>query len=141
MILETMQKDVITAMKAKQKDKVQDLRFIVASLSLAAKEGNTDEIGILSKELKRRDEASKAFRDGDRIELAEAEERQAELIKTYLPAPLSAQEIDDLIEAAVSKTGAESARDMGKVMAEIKSDIAGRADGKTVSGLVRQRLS
>ena len=132
--------DLTTAMKAGEKDRVGTLRLVLSELQKDAKEGKGDELAVLRRERKRRHESSRAFRDGGRDDLAEAEEAEAALIETYLPSELSDDELDQIVAAAVAESGAESARDMGKVMPLAMKQVAGRADGRRVSDKVKEAL-
>ena len=105
------------------------------------KDGGGDELAVLRRERKRRQEAAKTFRDNGRPELADAEESESALIEAYMPAELSDDELQSLVVAAVAESGAESPRDMGRVMPLVMERTGGRADGKRVSALVRQALS
>src|SRR5688572_13140348 len=103
-------------MKAGDKERVGTLRLVLSELQKAAKEGSDDELAVLRRERKRRQESARAFRDGGRPELAEAEESEATLIEGYLPAEIPDDELAQLARDAVAATGAESPKDMGKVM-------------------------
>jgi uncharacterized protein YqeY len=129
-----------SAMKARAKDRVGALRLVLSELQKAAKEGDGDELAVLRRERKRRLEAASQFRDGGRPELADAEEAEAELIAGYLPAELGDAELDAIVEAAVTDTGASGPADMGRVMKEVMSRAGGRADGKRASARVREAL-
>jgi len=113
---------------------------VLSELQKAAKEGDDDEVAVLRRERKRRLDAAKQFRDGGRGELAAKEESEAELIAAYLPAELSDDELAALVAEKVEQTGAESPKDMGKVMGAVMPAVGGRADGKRVSALVREKL-
>ena len=139
-VTDTVKTDLTTAMKAGEKDRVGTLRLVLSELQKDAKEGAGDELAVLRRERKRRLEAAKAFRDGDRPELAEAEEAEAVVIEAYLPAELSDDELRAIVAAAVAETGASSPKDMGSVMKPAMAQVAGRADGKRVSALVQEAL-
>jgi len=128
-------------MKAGEKQRVGALRMVLSELQKAAKEGSSDEVSVLRRERKRRLEAAQQFRDGGRPELAEQEESEADLIDGYLPSELPDAEIDVLVTAAIEETGASSPKDMGQVMKAVMAKVDGRADGKRVSGRVREVLS
>jgi len=113
---------------------------VLSELQKAEKEGSSDELAVLRRERKRRQESATAFRDGGRPELAEAEEAEAEVISAYLPAELSDDELRAIVAGAVAETGASSPKDMGQVMKAAMPRVAGRADGKRVSALVREKL-
>lgn len=139
-ILEQVQDDVKTAMKAGEKDKVGRLRMVVAALQAEQKEGSGDEVAALQRERKRRLDAAEAYREGGRAEQAEAEAAEAELIEGYLPDQLSDEELGEMVTAAIEETGAGEPRDMGNVMKALMPKLGGRADGKRVSQAVREKL-
>jgi len=140
-LADRVKQDLATAMKAGEKDRVSALRLVLSELQKAAKEGGGDEQAVLRRERKRRQESARAFRDGGRTELATAEEAEAEIIAGYLPAELSDEELRAIVSDAVAETGAASPKDMGLVMKAAMPRVAGRADGKRVSGLVQEALS
>ena len=140
-ILEQVQDDVKTAMKAGEKDKVGQLRMIVNALQIEEKEGKGDEIAALQRERKRRLDAAEALREGGRDEAADAEEAEAKLIEGYLPEQLSDEELEELVAAAVEESGATEAKDMGNVMKVLMPKVGGKADGKRVSAAVKEKLS
>jgi uncharacterized protein len=140
-VAEQVRVDMTTAMKAGERERLTALRLVLSELQKAAKEGGDDELAVLRRERKRRLEAASQFRDAGRPELAEHEEREAELITTYLPAELSDEELDAVVAAAVSETGASEPRDMGAVMKVVMARTGGRADGKRASALVRAALT
>jgi uncharacterized protein len=129
------------AMKARETDRVGALRLLLSELQKAAKEGSSDELAVLRRERKRRLEAAAQFRDGNRPELAEREESEANLIEDYLPAELGDSELDALVKDAIAETGAAGPQDMGKVMKAVMAKAEGRADGKRTSARVREALS
>src|SRR3954463_9558328 len=104
-ILEQVQEDVKTAMKAGEKERVGQLRMLVNALQAEEKEGKGDEVAALQRERKRRLDAAEALKEGDRTEQAAAEEAEAKLIEGYLPEQLSDEELDQLVEDAVSESG------------------------------------
>src|ERR1044072_1051720 len=114
-------------MKAGERDRVTALRLVLSELQKAEKDGDTDELAVLRRERKRRREAAEAYREAARGDLADGEDFEAQLIEQYLPAELSDAELDGLVERAVAETGAESQRDMGKVMKHVMA--AGRGGG------------
>jgi uncharacterized protein YqeY len=139
-ITDKVRQDVTVAMKAGERDRVSALRMILSELQKDSKEGPGDEVAVLRRERKRRLDAATAFRDGGRPELAEGEESEAKVIEGYLPAELSDEELRAIVTSAVTAAGASSPRDMGAVMKVAMGEVAGRADGKRVSGLVREAL-
>jgi uncharacterized protein len=140
-VLDQVQDDVKTALKAGERERVHALRLIAAELQKAAKEGGADEVEVLQRERKRRLEAAEAYREGGRADAAEAEEREAEIIAAYMPAQISDEELSALVGDAVAETGASSPQDMGKVMSLVMPQVKGRADGKRVSAAVREKLT
>jgi EmrB/QacA subfamily drug resistance transporter len=140
-VLEQVQSDVKDAMKAGERERVHALRLIVSELQKAAKENGGDEVQVLQRERKRRLEAAEAYRDGGRTDAAAAEEREAEIIASYLPAQLSDEELDAIVGDAVAESGASSPSEMGKVMGLVMPKVQGRADGKRVSAAVREKLT
>jgi uncharacterized protein YqeY len=139
-ILEQVQEDVKTAMKAGERERVGQLRMLVNALQTEQKEGKGDEVAALQRERKRRLDAAEALREGDRTEQAGVEEAEAKLIEGYLPDQLSDEELDQLVAGAVEESGASEPKDMGGVMKVLMPEIAGRADGKRVSQAVREKL-
>ena len=139
-ILEKVQEDVRTAMKSGERDRVAALRLVVDALQQDAKLGDGDEVAVLQRERKKRLEAADAFRDGGRDEQAAAEQTEAELIEAYLPEQLSDDELAELVDAAISETGATERKQMGQVMSAVMPKVAGRADGKRVSQAVQEKL-
>jgi uncharacterized protein YqeY len=139
-VTERVKDDLTTAMKAGERERVGTLRLVLSELQKAAKDGSSDELAVLRRERKRRHESARAFRDGGRPELADAEESEATLIEAYLPAELSDDELRAIVAAAVTSTGAESPRDLGRVMPVVMGEVDGRADGRRVSEQVREAL-
>ncbi len=145
-ILEQIKGDIAGAMRAGEKGRVAALRLVLSELQKAAKDDSgaalseDGELAVLRRERKRRLESAKAFRDAGREDLAAGEESEAQLIGAYLPAELSQQELTAIVERAVRESGAESVKDMGGAMKSAIAAVAGRADGKRVSELVRAAL-
>jgi uncharacterized protein YqeY len=140
-VLDQVKSDVTAAMKAGERERVHALRLIVSELQKAAKEGDGDEVAVLQRERKRRLEAAEAYRDGDRGDLADSEEREAELIAGYMPEQISDDELDAIVGDAVAESGATSPAELGKVMALVMPQVKGRADGKRVSAAVKEKLT
>jgi uncharacterized protein len=140
-IAERIKSDVASAMKAGERDRVAALRLVLSELQKAAKDGSTDELAVLRRERKRRREAAEAYREAAREDLAEGEDYEAQVIETYLPAELSDEKLDELVRTAVAETGAESQRDMGRVIKHVMAASEGRADGRRVSTKVKDALS
>jgi uncharacterized protein len=139
-VLEQVQVDVRTAMKAGDRERAGALRMVVDALQKDAKLGDGDEVAVLQRERKKRLEAAEAYGEAGRTEQAEAEHFEAELIEAYLPQQLSDEELAELVEAAVAEAGASEQKQMGQVMSALMPKLGGRADGKRVSAAVRERL-
>jgi uncharacterized protein len=139
-VLEQVQDDVRTAMKARDRERAGALRMVVDVLQQDAKLGRGDEIAVLQREHKKRVEAAEAYEGAGRTEQGASERFEAELIEGYLPQQLSDEELAVLVDAAVAETGASEQRQMGEVMSALMPKLGGRADGKRVSTAVRERL-
>jgi uncharacterized protein YqeY len=140
-IAEKVSADVTAAMRAGEKQRVGALRLVLSELRKAAKEGREDEQTVLRRERKRRLEAARAYTEAGREDLAASEQHEAQLIAAYLPAELSQAELQQLVQQAVSESGATSVRDMGTAMKAAMAAVDGRAEGKRVSELVRAALA
>jgi uncharacterized protein YqeY len=140
-IVEEIQADVKSAMREGDKVRLSALRMVLSELRKDAKEGADDELAVLRRERKRRLEAARAFREGGREDLAAGEESEAQLIEAYLPAELSDAELQVIVERAVADSGAQSPKDMGQAMKSAMTAVAGRADGRRVSGMVKAALA
>jgi uncharacterized protein YqeY len=140
-ILEQVQTDTRTAMKAGERERVSALRLVADALQKDAKAGGSDELAVLRRERKRRLEAAEAYRGGGSGERAEAEEAEAREIERYLPAEMSDDDLAALVAEAIAESGAQEPGEMGKVMAALMPKVGGRADGKRVSAVVRDRLA
>jgi hypothetical protein len=140
-ILEQVQEDVKTAMKAGERERVGQLRMIVNALQAEEKEGKGDEVAALQRERKRRLDAAEALREGGREGQAATEQAEAKLIEGYLPEQLSDEELSQLVASAVEETGASELKDIGGVMKLLMPRVGGRADGNRVSGAVKEKLS
>jgi uncharacterized protein YqeY len=144
-LLERVQTDTTAAMKAGERERVTALRMILNELQRAHKEGASgseiDEVSVLQRERKRRLESAGAYRDAGRDDLASAEEREADLIGDYLPEQMSDDELAAIVGDVVAETGAASPKEMGRVMSMVMPRVQGRADGKRVSALVKERLT
>jgi len=140
-VLEEVQSHTKDALRAGDKERVSALRLIVSELQKAAKEGDADEIAVLQRERKRRVEAAEAYREAGREDLAGSEEREAEIIETYLPQQLSDEELRAVVGDVVAESGASSPKEMGQVMSQVMPKVQGRADGKRVSAVVKELLT
>jgi uncharacterized protein YqeY len=140
-VLDQVQDDVKTALKAGDRERVHALRLIADALQKAEKDNRDDPVEVLQRERKRRLEAAEAYRDGGRTDAAEAEEREAEVIAGYMPQQVSDEELREIVGDAVAQSGASSPREMGKVMSIVMPQVKGRADGKRVSAAVKEMLT
>ena len=138
--------DIKVAMKSGEKSRLGTLRSISAAIKqreiderIELDEDNT--IALLDKLLKQRRESIAQYSKADRDDLVEVEQREAELIQTYLPAQLTDDEVAQTIDAAIEQSGAASMKDMGKVMAMVKPKLQGRADMGSVSQVIKARLN
>ncbi len=145
-IKSTVSDDVKAAMRSKDKEKLAALRLIQS----AFKQKEVDErielddqqtIAILDKMAKQHRDSIDQFQQAGRDDLVAKEQFELDIIETYLPDQLSEAEINELIEAAINDTGAESMKDMGKVMGKLKGQLQGRADMSQVSGMIKSRLN
>ena len=139
-VAERIRDDVTAAMKAGDRNRVTALRLVLSELQKDAKEGSGDEQAVLRRERKRRRESEQAYREAGREDLAAGEAYEAEAIEAYLPAELPDSELDALVAAAVAETGASGPRDMGRVIKQVMAAAGGRADGRRVSGKVKEAL-
>jgi uncharacterized protein YqeY len=137
--------DMKSAMKAGDKDRLKVVRLILAAIKQVEIDqrvelDDTAALTVLDKMVKQRRDSVEQFQAGDRNDLADIELAEIVILENYLPEQLGAAELDAMIDAAISATGAESIRDMGKVMGQIKSKAAGRADMGAVGAKVKARL-
>jgi|TARA_R110002051_G_scaffold10175_3_gene38576 uncharacterized protein YqeY len=136
------------AMKAKDQTALTSLRAVKSAILIAqtetgSKEELTEEqeLKILQKQVKQRKDSAAIFSEQGREDLAEPELAQAAVIAQFLPAQMSKEEVAAVVEAVIAKTGAQGMKDMGKVMGMVNGQLAGKADGKTISGIVKEKLS
>jgi hypothetical protein len=143
---ERINKDMVEAMKAKDQARLRGLRAIKAAIQLAKTEAKgkavdeAREMQILQKLVKQRRDSLEIFEKENREDLAQKEREEIAVIETYLPKPMSPEELEAAIKAIIEETGASSMKDMGKVMGLATKKLAGKADGKAISTLVRQLL-
>ena len=143
-LLERVKEDITVAMKSGDRERVSALRLVSNELQKAHKEAagsETDEVAVLQRERKRRLEAADAYRGGGRDDLAANEEREAAIIEAYMPAQLSDDELHEIVGDVVAETGAASPKEMGRVMSLVMPRVQGRADGKRVSAVVKEKLA
>lgn len=147
----TIQADIVSAMKEKNEDKLRTLRGVKTAImefkTSSTFKGNRDAdlpdadlIKLMQKMAKERRDIAKVYSDNGRIEMAEKENIEASIIEVYLPQPLSEDEIKTIVIEAMEAVGATSMKDMGKVIAYVNTKASGRADGKTISTIVKSLL-
>jgi uncharacterized protein YqeY len=145
-LVQELEQEVRDAMLARDTERRDALRLILASLKSAEKEllrplSEDEELQVLQRERKKRTEAAEAFHAAGRQEQAEKEEGELAILEEFMPEPLSEDEIERIVDDAIAENGATSLRDMGRVMADVMPQIAGRADGSAVSQVVREKLA
>ena len=145
-LITRIEEDVKQATLARDSDRRDALRLILASLRSAEKDlqrplSGDEELQVLQRERKRRIEAAEAFHAAGRDEQAAKEESELAILEEFMPAPLTEEELESIVDDAIAENGATSIRDMGRVMADVMPQIAGRADGSAVSQLVREKLA
>ena len=138
--------DLKTAMRAKDKVALRSIRAIKAQILLAKTDGSgkeldeAGEIKMLQKMVKQRKDSLSIFEKQDRAELAQTEREEIEVIERYLPKQMDEAELTTVLQDIIAKTGASSMRDMGKVMGMASKQLGGKADGKTISNIVKKLL-
>ncbi len=144
-VSERIRRDTKTAMKERDKTRVAALRMIGAALKNGEIEAGRqleerEEQTILRRQLKQREESAAAFRKAGREERAASEAAEAEIVRSYLPEPLSQEKLEEIVDRAVAETGATGMKDMGAVMGRAMELSGGRAEGRELSALARKRL-
>jgi len=145
-LIKRLEEDLKQATLARDATRRDTLRLILSSLRSAEKElqrplSDAEELQVLQRERKRRLEAAEAFEAAGRDEQAASEEAELEVLEEFMPSPLGEEELERIVDDAIAETGATSLRDLGRVMADVMPQIAGRADGSAVSQLVREKLA
>ena len=145
-LITQIEEDVKQATLARDAGRRDALRLILASLRSAEKDlqrplSDDEELQVLQRERKRRIEAAEAFHAAGRDEQAAKEEGELAILEEFMPAPLTEEELEQIVDDAIAENKATSIRDMGRVMADVMPQIAGRADGSAVSQLVREKLA
>ena len=145
-LIAKIEDDLKEAMRARDDVRTGTLRLTLAALRSSEKElgrplKDDEELQVLQRERKRRTEAAEAFRDAGREEQASQEERELDVIEEFMPDPVDEDELERIVDDAIAETGATSLRDLGRVMADVMPQVAGRADGSEVSRLVREKLA
>jgi len=141
-----LEQEVKQAMLARDAQRRDALRLILSSLKSAEKDlqrplSDEEELQVLQRERKKRHEAAEAFRNAGREEQASGEEAELAVLEEFMPEPLSEDDLERIVDDAIAENKATSMRDMGRVMADVMPQIAGRADGSAVSQLVREKLA
>ena len=146
-LIDKISSSIISAMKEKNVSELESLRAIKSALLLAqtqkGSEGNvgqSEEVKILQKLVKQRKESAEIYNKQNRLELADVEIRQSKIIERFLPAQISIEDLEKIIIEIINQTGAEGLKDMGKVMGIASTKLSGKADGKTISNIVRSKL-
>jgi uncharacterized protein len=145
-LIARIEQELKDARLARDEDRRDALSLILASLRSAEKElqrplSDDEELQVLQRERKRRLEAAEAYEQAGREEQAEAEEFELDVLEEFMPEPLDEAELEDIIDDVIAEVGATSLRDLGRVMADVMPQVSGRADGSTVSQLVREKLA
>ena len=145
-LIERLEDDLTESMKSRDEQRRDAVRLILASLRSAEKDlqrplNEGEELQVLQRERKKRQEAAEAYRAAGRDEQADAEEAELEILGEYMPEPLSEEDLETIIDDAIAENGATNMRDLGRVMADVMPQVAGRADGSVVSQLVREKLA
>ena len=143
---ERIEKDYVAAFKAKRTDEVAVLRMLKAAVKnkqveLRRELADNEILDVVAKQVKQRQESIDQFRAAGRIDLAEIEERELLILRTYLPTALSPAELEEAVTTSIQALGASGMKDMGRVMNAILGEYAGRIDGKELSALVRAKLT
>lgn len=145
-LIARMEEEVKAATLARDAPRRDALRLLLSSLRSAEKElqrplSDGEELQVLQRERKRRLEAAEAFRGGGREAQAEGEEQELAILQEFMPEPLSEDELEEIVDDVIAEVGATSMRDIGRVMADVMPQVAGRADGSAVSQIVREKLA
>jgi len=145
-LIARMEDELKQARLARDDARRDALGLLLSELRKAEKElqrplADDEELQVLQRERKRRHEAADAFRSGGREEQAAAEEQELAVLEEFMPAPLSEEDLEEIIDDAIAEVGATSLRDLGRVMADVMPQVAGRADGSQVSQLVKEKLA
>jgi hypothetical protein len=145
-LIEELEHEVQDAMRAGDAVRRDALRLMLASLKSAEKDlmrplTEDEELQVLQRERKKRIEAIEAFENAGREAQAEKEEAELDILEEFMPEPLAEEELERIVDDAIAENKATSMRDMGRVMADVMPQIAGRADGSAVSQIVREKLA
>lgn len=146
MTLDSLQSDLKQAQLARDEVRVSTLRLLISELkNLQIQKGDeldeTDTLAVLKREIKKRQESIQMYQNGGRDELALKEQQELDVLKAYLPEQLSTEELTKIVEDSINELGAKSLSDMGKVIGQVLSKTAGKADGAEVSKIAREKLA
>jgi uncharacterized protein YqeY len=145
-LVERLQQEIKSAMLAREADRLNALRLLKSAIGYVQIEkktdalSDTDFIAVVQREVKKRRDAVEQYTSGGRPELAEKEKGEIAVLETFLPQPLSPEEVESLVRATIQELGATDKKQMGAVMKAVQAKVAGRADGKTISGIVSRLL-
>jgi uncharacterized protein YqeY len=143
---ERLQQEIKAAMLARDSERLSTLRLLKSAIGYVQIEKKTDQlsdtetVAVIQKEAKKRRDSIEQYQNGGRPELADKEARELTVLETFLPKPLSPEELEQIVRATIQELGATSKKEMGPVVKAVQSKAAGRADGKTISGLVGKLL-
>ena len=145
-LIAELEDDLKEAMRERDDERRDTLRLLLSALRSAEKDlmrplTEDEELQVLQRERKKRVEAAEAFRSAGRDEQAEKEEAELDVLEEFMPEPLSEDELEEIVDDVIAEVGATSMRDIGRVMADVMPQVAGRADGSAVSQLVREKLA
>jgi uncharacterized protein len=145
-LLEKIRKDVLEAVKEGEDDRVDILKIAIASLKNAEIEkgeelDDNEQEQILRKEVKKLKDAYEQYVDCDRQDLAEREKRQMNILESYLPKFMEEEEVREIVQKKIEELGADSSKDMGRVMGAVMKELSGKADGGTVNKIVKEVLN
>jgi len=145
-LAERLQQEIKSAMLAKDADRLNTLRMLKSAIGYVQIEKKSDALSdadfttVVQREVKKRRDSAEQFANGGRPELAAKENAEIVVLETFLPKPLSPEELEGLVRAAIQEVGATDKKQMGSVMKAVQAKVAGRADGKTISGIVGKLL-
>lgn len=146
MIADALPEQIKEALKKGEGVRVSTLRLLSNALhneeiAKQKKLSEEEEIGVVRRQLKQREEAVEAYEKAGRVDSAEKEKKEAEILKEFLPAQMSEEDLEGIVSQVVSETGASSPADFGKVMGQVMARVKGKADGKVIAQIVQQKLS
>ncbi len=145
-LMEKIRNDMKEAMKSKEKERLSTIRMLISEIKKrqidSGKEfDDNDILRVIKSMVKSREDSVKAYKEGGREDLAEKEQKEIDVLKSYLPEQLSEKEIEKIVEEAIKESGAVSVRDMGKVMKIVMAKYGSQVDGKVVNRIVKEKLA